>query len=70
MAALVDFFRANAAFMSLALLCYCLWRIRQIDNRTAAIHSLLFRDYEEQFSHRNPPAPSKTPPKTPLRRVS
>jgi hypothetical protein len=62
----IDFLRTNAALISVALLCYCAWRIRQIDKRTAAIRFLLFRDYEEEFSHHD----QRTASKPPLRHVS
>jgi hypothetical protein len=58
---LLDFIRANAALISLALLCYCVWRLRQIEKRTEAIRFILFRDYEHDLANLGQYPLSKTP---------
>ena len=56
-----EFIRANAALLSLCCLVYCVWRIRQIEKRTAAIRFMLFRDYDGEIPRRdlNPLSPTR-----------
>lgn len=52
MLAIIDFMQTVAAFVSLALLLYCAWRLRRIEQSTEAIRYILFRDYEQDITDR------------------
>jgi hypothetical protein len=59
MLATLDFIRTNAALISLGLLIYCAWRMRQIERRTEAIKFMLFRDYDYEMAGHGVPTISK-----------